>query len=332
MTRVSFGVGLFGTEPVAKLVSLAQLAESLGYETVWIGDSHLIWREAYVTLTACALATQRVRVGSAVTNALTRDATVTASGFQSLQELVPGRMILGIGLGDSAVRTVGAKPATLKTLEAVIDEIRHLQRGETVPRDGATLRLLAASPATEVPIYIAGSGPRLLELGGRVADGVIMLVGVDPAFIEAGVAAIRRGEAAAGKPPGSVRVVLWTPCAIGGDPASLALVKSHIARIIIRPLPVELHPVEQDVARKIKAEYDYYKHMAVKSDHGSLVPDTLVPRWALAGDPARYADTIRRATALGVHEIAIIPYVPPASDRATVLTTFAKDVMPRTHA
>jgi len=329
VTSVAFGVGLFGTEPVRTLVSLARLAESLGYDTVWIGDSHLIWREAYVTLTACALATERVRLGTAVTNALTRDSSVTASAFQTLQELVPGRTMLGIGLGDSAVRTVGAKPATLKMLETVIDEIRRLQEGQTVPRDGAPLRLLAASPATRVPIYIAGSGPKLLELGGRVADGVIMLVGVDPEFIAAGVAAVRRGEAAAGKAPGSVRVVLWTPCAIGSDPASLGLVKSHIARIIIRPLPVPLDPVEQEVARRITAEYDYYRHMDVRSDHGALVPDALVPRWALAGDPASYGETVRRAAALGVDEIAIIPYVPLGSDRATVLTTFARDVMSR---
>jgi hypothetical protein len=124
-----------------------------------------------------------------------------------------------------------------------------------------------------------------------------------------------------------VRVVLWTPCAIGGEPASLALVKSHIARIIIRPLPVELDAVEQDVARKIKADYDYYKHMDVRSDHGALVPDSLVPRWALAGDPAGYAETIRRAAALGVDEIAIIPYVPSGADRASVITTFAREVM-----
>jgi 5,10-methylenetetrahydromethanopterin reductase len=332
VSRLSFGVGLFGTEPVSTMVSLAQLSESLGFETVWIGDSHLIWREAYVTLTACALATRHVRLGTAVTNALTRDATVTASAFQTLQELVPGRMVCGIGLGDSAVRTVGARPATLKTLERVIDEIRRLHGGETVARDGAPLRLLAASPAAQVPIYIAGSGPRLLELGGRVADGVIMLVGVDPAFIEAGVAAIRRGEAAAGKAPGAVRVVLWTPCAVGGDPASLGLVKSHIARIIIRPLPVALDAVEQDVARRIKAEYDYYRHMDVRSDHGALVPDALVPRWALAGDPAGYADTVRRAAALGVDEIAIIPYVPPGADRATVITTFAREVIARVRA
>ena len=156
-----------------------------------------------------------------------------------------------------------------------------------------------------------------------------MLVGIDPELIAAGVAAVRRGEAAAGKAPGSVRVVLWTPCAIGSDPASLGLVKSHIARIIIRPLPLPLDPLEQDVARRIRAEYDYYRHMDVRSDHGALVPDALVPRWALAGNPASYADTVRRAAALDVDEVAIIPYVPPGADRATVLTTFARDVIGR---
>jgi 5,10-methylenetetrahydromethanopterin reductase len=328
MTTPSFGLGLFATEPVEQMVRLAQLAESLGFETVWIGDSHLIWREPYVTMTACALQTSRVRIGTGVTNPLTRDVTVTASGFLALQELTRGRMVLGLGLGDSAVRTMGARPVTLKTLEAAIDQIRRLHRGESVPTAGGSQRLLAAS-GTPVPIYIAGSGPRLLELGGRLADGVIMLVGVDSRFVEAGIAQVRRGAAAAGRSPRSVRVVLWVPYAMGADAASLAAVKSHIARIIIRPLPLALEATEQHVADRIKAEYDYYRHMDVQSDHGRLVPDAFVARWALATDPRECAETVRRVAALGVDEIAIIPYAPSGSDRAEVISTFGAEVIAR---
>ena len=328
MTMMSFGVGLFATEPVEKMVKLAQLAESLGFESVWIGDSHLIWREPYVTMTACALGTSRVRLGTGVTNPLNRDVSVTASGFLALQELTRGRMALGIGLGDSAVRTMGARPVTLKTLEGAIDQIRRLHGGETVPTPSGPQRLLAAS-GTSVPIYIAGSGPRLLELGGRIADGVIILVGVDPRFVDAGVAQVRRGAAAAGRSPDAVRTVLWVPYAMGGDTASLAAVKSHIARIIIRPLPVELDAMENDVAGRIKAEYDYYKHMDVQSDHGRLVPDSFVGRWALAADGATCAEAVRQAARLGVDEVAIIPYAPPGVDRTEVISAFARDVIAR---
>jgi 5,10-methylenetetrahydromethanopterin reductase len=328
MSPVSFGLGLFGTEPVDQMVRLAQLGESHGFDTVWVGDSHLIWREPYVTMTACALQTSRVRIGTGVTNPLTRDVTVTASGFMALQELTGGRMILGIGLGDSAVRTMGARPVTLKTLEAAIDQIRRLHRGESVAGAGGSQRLLAAS-GTPVPVYIAGSGPRLLELGGRVADGVIVLVGVDSRLVDAAIVQIHRGAAAAGRPPRSVRIVLWVPYAVGSDTASLAAVKSHIARIIIRPLPLALDAIEQDVADRVKAEYDYYRHMDVQSDHGRLVPDALVSRWALATDPGQCAETVRRVAALGVDEVAIIPYAPPGGDRAEVISTFARDVIAR---
>jgi 5,10-methylenetetrahydromethanopterin reductase len=295
-----------------------------------VGDSHLIWREPYVTMTACALHTSRVRIGTGVTNPLTRDITVTASGFLALQELTGGRMVLGIGLGDSAVRTMGARPVTLKTLEGAIDQIRRLHRGESVPTAGGPQRLLAAS-GTSVPIYIAGSGPRLLELGGRVADGVIMLVGVDPRFVEAAIAHVRRGAAAAGRPAESIRVVLWVPYAMGSDAASLAAVKSHIARIIIRPLPLALDSREREVADRIKAEYDYYRHMDVQSDHGRLVPDDLVVRWALATSPGECAEAVRRVAALGVDEVAIIPYAPPGGDRAEAISAFARDVIARVH-
>lgn len=325
-TKPAFGVGLFATEPVSRMVELARLAEGLGYESVWIGDSHMIWREAWVTLTACALATTRVRLGTAVTNPLTRDPTVTASSALSVQELSGGRMALGLGLGDSAVHTMGARPVSLKTLEDVIDRIHRLHRGETLQTPGGPQRILAA-PGEPVPIYVAASGRKLLELAGRAADGAIVLVGIDPRYVEAGVACVRRGAAAAGKKPDAVRVVLWVPCATGGDAATLGAVKSHIARIIIRPLPFELDAVEAETARRVKAEYDYYQHMDVKSDHGRLVPDTLVPRFALAGDPRAFRDAVVRAAELGVDEIAIIPYAPPGRDRSEVIQAFGQEVM-----
>ena len=324
--RPAFGVGLFATEPVARMVELARLAEGLGFDTIWIGDSHMIWREAWVTLTACALATTRVRLGTAVTNPLTRDPSVTASAALSVQELSGGRMALGLGLGDSAVHTMGAKPVTLKTLEDVIDRTRRLHRGETIATPGGPLRILAA-PVTPVPIYVAASGPRLLELAGRAADGAIVLVGIDPRYVEAGVASVRRGAVAAGKRPGDVRVTLWVPCAIGGDRATLGAVKAHIARTIIRPLPFALDALETETARQVRAAYDYYQHMDVKSDHGRLVPDALVSRWAFAGDPGPFKDAVARAGELGVDEVAIIPYAPPGKDRAEVIRAFGQEVI-----
>jgi len=140
---LKFGVMLRpGHFPFSHMLACMRVAEEAGFRFMWFGDSHLIWREPYVTMTACALGTSRVRLGTGVTNPLTRDVSVTASGFLALQELTRGRMALGIGLGDSAVRTMGARPVMLKTLESAIDQIRRLHRGETVQTPSGAQRLL----------------------------------------------------------------------------------------------------------------------------------------------------------------------------------------------
>src|SRR5437762_6119749 len=109
MSSLNFGVGLFPTEPLAKMIRLAKLSEDLGYSHVWIGDSHLIWREAYVNMTAVVLNTTKVRIATGVTNQLTRHASFVASAYATLEEFAPDGFILGVGLGVSSVETVGRR-------------------------------------------------------------------------------------------------------------------------------------------------------------------------------------------------------------------------------
>ncbi len=323
---LEFGLGLFPTEPAARMVELARLGESLGYHGLWFGDSHLIWREVYVTMGAAVQATVRATLGTAVTNPLTRHVTVTASAAYTLHELSGGRAILGIGAGDSGVRTFGAQPARLAELERAIAVIRALHRGETVDAGQGPARIVAARDA-HIPIYIAGSGPRILELAGRVADGAIILVGLDEQFIRGAVACVQKGARRAGRDPASIRTVLWVPAALVDDPEATGSVKAHIARIIIRPLPVDLGADDLEVVRVIKASYDYYHHMDTAADHGQLVPDAMVPRFALTGDPARCRDQARAAFAAGIDQVAIIPYGTARYDREVTIRAFADQVM-----
>ena len=124
MSTFEFGVGLFPTEPLQKMIHLAKLSEELGFSHVWVGDSHLIWREAYVNMAAVALNTSKVKIGTGVTNPLTRHPSVVASAYATLEEYSPGRMIVGIGLGDSSVETMGMKPAKLSYFEKTMQEMR----------------------------------------------------------------------------------------------------------------------------------------------------------------------------------------------------------------
>ena len=210
-----FDVGIVNNQPVPDVVRQAQLAESLGYETVWITDSHLICRELWVTLTACALATTRVKLGPGVTVPHTRHWSVAASAIATLDELAPGRIVLGIGTGGSSAETMGLsvqRAARLATLDTMVTSIRRLLAGQSAPLDsGMESRLAWLGAPRPIPIYVAGSGPRMLEAAGRLGDGVIMYAGTDPAILKAGLACVARGAVQQKRALADLDVVLWTP-------------------------------------------------------------------------------------------------------------------------
>ena len=331
MAGLEFGLGLFPTEPPRRIVETVQMAEELGYSHVWVGDSQVIWREAYVNLGAAAVATSRVTLGSGVTNPLTRHVTVTASALATLAELTSGRVVLGIGLGDSSVETVGGRPATLATLREYVQQVRALATGASVRMSDADVHIDWAGGA-RVPVFIGASGPNLLRLAGEVADGAIILAGTAPEYLSAAMEVVREGGRAAGRDLAAegFRFVCWTPCAISQDGAAAReFVKAHVARVLKRPLPFDLLPEDQEVVERIYRDYEYYQHMVVGSQHGELVPDHLVPRFAVAGTPEECREQVRALVGTGVHQLAIVPHTPDPADRRSVIRSFAEDVMAR---
>src|SRR5271166_2079274 len=187
MTGVSFGVGLFPTEPFPRMIGLIKLAEDLGFSCAYIGDSQMIWREPYVILGAAAALTRRIKLATGVTNPITRELGVTAAAWVTLHELVGDRLLIGIGAGDSSVETLGKKPSTLANLERAVSVIRDLVGGKTVMQaeTNAPVRLTYARQGTRIPIYPAVSSPKIHRLAGKIGDGVIVLVGTDRDFLAA---------------------------------------------------------------------------------------------------------------------------------------------------
>src|SRR5256712_3820250 len=180
------------------MIQLAKLSEELGFTHIWVGDSHLIWREAYVNVAAVALNTSKVKIGTGVTNPLTRHPSVVASAYATLEEYSPGRMIVGIGLGDSSVETMGMKPAKLSYFEKTMQQMRDLLDGKEVQLETGKIHVLHPCQR-KVPIYIAASGPKMLELCGRIADGIIILVGVADDYIAHAKEKIAAGAKASGR-------------------------------------------------------------------------------------------------------------------------------------
>lgn len=318
-----FGVGLFPTEPLAQMIHLARVVEELGYSHIWVGDSHLIWREAYVNLTAVALNTTKVKLGTGVTNPLTRHSSVVGSAYATLEEYAPERMIVGIGLGDSSVETMGMKPAKLAYFEKTMQQLRDLIAGKEVQVDTGKIHVLHPSKR-KIPIYIAASGPKMLELSGRIADGVIVLVGVADEYIAHAKTKIAEGAKAAGRKLEDISLVLWVPCAVSDVAPAKDAVKAHVARVVAHPLPYVLDPTEQKVLQDIRKTYDYYHHMDQQANHAEVIPDWLVDKFAIAGTVAECRQQIERLKKTGLQQIAMIPYSTPGGSREETLRGFAR--------
>jgi 5,10-methylenetetrahydromethanopterin reductase len=323
VSNFEFGVGLFPTEPLPQMMQLAKVTEQLGYSHIWVGDSHLIWREAYVNMAAMALNTTKVKLGTGVTNPLTRHPSVVASAYATLEEYAPGRTIVGIGLGDSSVETMGMKPAKLSYFEKTMAQMRQLLDGQEVQLETGKIHLLHPCKA-KVPIYIAASGPKMLELSGRIADGIIVLVGVADEYIAHARERIAAGAKAAGRKVEDINLVLWVPCAVSETAPAKDAVKAHVARVVAHPLPYVLDPTEQKVLEEIRKTYDYYHHMDQQANHAEVIPDWLVDKFAIAGTVAECRAQIERIKKSGIQQIAIIPYSPPGGSREETIRGFAK--------
>ncbi len=323
MSAYEFGVGLFPTEPLEKMIQLAKVSEEVGFSHIWVGDSHLIWREAYINMTAMMLNTTKVKLGTGVTNPLTRHPSVSASGYATLEEYSPGRMIVGIGLGDSSVETMGMKPSTLANFEKSLEQMRQILDGKEAQLPTGKIHLLHPTK-TRVPIYIAASGPKMLELSGRIADGIIVLVGVADDYIAHAKEKIAAGAKAAGRKLADLNLVLWVPCAVSETANAKDAVKAHVARVVAHPLPYVLDPNEQKVLQEIRKTYDYYHHMDQQANHADVIPDWLVDKFAIAGTVAQCKTQIERIKKTGVQQIAIIPYSPPGGSREETIRGFAK--------
>jgi 5,10-methylenetetrahydromethanopterin reductase len=323
MSGFDFGVGLFPTEPLQQMIHLAKVTEDLGYSHIWVGDSHLIWREAYVNMAAVALNTQRVKLGTGVTNPLTRHPSVVGSAYATLEEYAPGRMIVGIGLGDSSVETMGMKPAKLSYFEKTIAQMRDLLDGKEVELESGKIHVLHPCKR-KVPIYIAASGPKMLELAGRIADGIIVLVGIADDYVAHAREKIGAGAKSSRRKLEDIDLVLWVPCAVSDTAPAKDAVKAHVARVVAHPLPYVLDPQEQKVLAEIRKTYDYYHHMNQAANHAEVIPNWLVDKFAIAGTVAECRVQIERLKKTGIQQVAIIPYSPPGGSREETIRGFAK--------
>jgi 5,10-methylenetetrahydromethanopterin reductase len=317
-SSMKISLGVYPNQSPAEIIGSAKLAEQLGFNTLWMLDSHLLFREVYTMLGALAVSTTKIRLGTAVTNPLTRHPTVTASAFSTLDALTGGRATLGISVGDSALKAMNLEIAKMATLAEAVVKIRALLNGDSVSfseHDKAKLTYAGV----DVPIYIAATGPKMLKMSGETADGVILMNGIAPELIQTAIDIVHSGEREAGRPVGSTKVVVWAACHPSFD-----AVKYNVARAILRNIPGPIDDLTRKVATEVKAAYNYEQHGRSEAEFGKLVPDKLVTRYAFAGTPDMIAKQIEALRPLGVDEVVLaIPVAPNIKSRDDVVRELA---------
>jgi len=326
---MQFGITLKPDISVERIVGLTRQAEAAGFEYGWIFDSHVLWKEPYPLLTLMASNTQTMHLGTCVTNPATRDLTVTASLFATLNLISGGRMELGIGRGDSSRRVMGKKPVSWSQLETAVKEFRDLASGREVQHDGQPTRLTWAKVPPRV--WIAGYGPKVLHMAGRVADGIILQF-ADPALIEWCMSFVKEGARAAGRDASKIEVMAAAPVWVSNDLSAArervrwfpALVSNHVMDLIRQYKPEDLPPALTSFVQD-RGHYDYQHHCEVESSNAEFVSDEVVDRFTLIGPAEAHQKKLRELEKVGVTQFNIYLM---SGDEEQSLETYRKEVLP----
>ncbi len=327
----------------------AAFAEAKGFTHAWFGDSQMVWADVYQCMALSATTTKTIKLGTNVTNPSSRIAPVTACNFATLNVLAPGRVIMGIGTGNTARRTLGMPAAKLSELRTHVEVCRELLSGATVPyQEGNRRRMIKfLNPANGlinlrdlIPIYVAASGPKTLELAGEIGDGVILFGTVGDSLLEYTLSHIRRGAERAGKRLEDLYILVLTAFHLTKPGESLAELQQAVGPIVssecnIFALSVkDPHELPADIRDDLMAFKDAYRtpsapietsHLDLytgyvsefKPEHAPLVTERMIKETTLTGTPAEIRARIRKMEAMEVKQVAVAGGVPEITEFAT---------------
>lgn len=329
---LKFGIVSVFPPPRATLQYL-RLAERLGFDTLWVNDSHLTAAESYSLLGWLVAKSegQHIKLGTMVTNPASRDPIVVASAFATLQDLSQGRMLCGIGRGDSAVRVLRRRPATVAATEEATVIIKTLGAGLPMELDGAEVHIPWAAKE-RLPVYVAAYGPRMLEVAGRVGDGVIIEC-ADPHYISWALEHVRRGSLSVGRDPTELAVICSTATYVSDLISKAreqvrpmgAVIGNHVAEVLRNSGP-ESMPKELAAFVANRPEYDYQQHIKQGQDHAKYVPDEILDRLCLIGTAAQCVQRLLELQTLGVTHVN---FYTQSDEFEFQMETYARQIVPK---
>jgi probable F420-dependent oxidoreductase len=326
---LSFGVTFMLDPPPSRVVEWAKLAEANGFDYVWAWDSHVLWQDVYPVFTLIATNTERIRIGPCVTNPATRDVTVTASALATLNEISGGRMVMGIGRGDSARRVIGKPPVTVEHLEEACRTIKDLAEGREVDYEGTPTQLKWATGS--LPVWVAAYGPKALRCAGRVADGLIMQL-ADPYIVEWSLQYVREGAEEAGRRFEDIQIMSAAPAYVTDDLEHArqqvrwfpALVSNHVVDLVNR-YPREQLPETLTGYITDREGYDYHHHAEVGSTNAAFVGDEVTDRFCILGEPAEHVAKLHELADAGVDQFNLYLMY---GDEEEQLHRYGREVVP----
>jgi probable F420-dependent oxidoreductase len=308
---MEFGVVLQTDPPASKVVETMRQAEQLGFGHGWTFDSTVLWQEPFVIYSRILAATERMTVGPLVTNPGTRDWSVLASLFATLNDMYGNRTICGIGRGDSALRVVGRKPEPLASVGACMRVVKDLAEGREAELNGVKVRIPWAGGG-RLPMWMAAYGPKALKLVGEQADGFVLQC-ADPDIARWTIGAVREAAGNAGRDPRDITVCVSAPAYVTEDVDHAreqtrwfgGMVGNHVSDLVARygtdgPVPRELTDYI-----KGRGGYDYAHHGRAGNPSAEFVPDEIVDRFCVLGPAAAHRDRLAELAEIGVDQFAL---------------------------
>ncbi|WP_410569434.1 TIGR03842 family LLM class F420-dependent oxidoreductase [Amycolatopsis sp. cmx-4-61] len=329
---MDFGIVLQTDPPARDVVRLMKDAEDCGFRYGWTFDSCVLWQEPFVIYSAVLAATSSLVVGPMVTSPGTRDWSVLASTFATLNDMYGNRTVCGIGRGDSAHRVIGKPPSTLATVRDCMRVVKDLAEGRSVTMNEKTVQIPWVRNG-RLEMWMAGYGPKALQTVGEHADGFILQC-ADPAIARWTIAAVRDAARAAGRDPGGITICVAAPAYVGEDLPHQreqlrwfgGMVGNHVADLVARYGSSGAVPRELTDYIREREGYDYSHHGKAGNPSTEFVPDEIVDRFCLLGPASAQVERLQELAELGVDQFSLYLM---HDDREATLASYGSQIIPK---
>jgi len=322
---------------------LAGDIEAMGFDYLLCPDTQNLAPDPYGQLALASAHTTQLHLGTGVTNPITRDVAVTATALMTLQQESGGRVISVIGRGDSSAAHIGLKNATTKQLRTYIERLRAYMAGETIQRGEkeSALRWLKGEEVPPVPIDIACTGPKTIQMAVEMGDRISFAVGSAPERIGWAVNTATQHLESIGRDRASLSMGAFVNLVCDKDEQRAINLGRMIAGMVahfsgMKNAPVDhLPPQLKDLAIHMQNQYDMDKHAQEEAKHATEVSDEFVDWFSICGSPEKCQSRLQTIIDLGLDHVYLLggsPVAHPHGERQAGMIQqtrlFAEEVLP----